>query len=161
MARMRYAPLKREKHEITWSNLGQDASAVKKVVLVKGVASADADLPEEVTNRHKVRGIYVEFNLNAATTGAINILHWNVVKAPFGTTMPIPSLYNQTSKRFVLKRGMEMIPANITVVTKRIFVVPLPNRGTIGDDDQVIFQYVTSGTDTINNCGIAVYKETF
>ncbi len=59
-----------------------------------------------------------------------------------------------------MKRGMEMLPTNVATVFKRIFVVKIPRvYNRVGDTDQYTFQYIASSSQTINACGIAIYKE--
>ncbi len=159
------APILTEKHEITWSNLIQDASTVKNVPLIQGVEvpSAAAD---QVETGHKVNSIYIEFNLNGVDGATAPIIfHWLVGKNP-GNLIPFdPILYDQINKKFILKRGMEMLPENNTasgdtIQTKRIFVVRIPPKLRRFDDTDVLrLYYRASSTSPVNFCGIAIYKE--
>ncbi len=163
--RQRFAPLKKNKHEITWTNLEADFGTAKVTIpLIKGVESANANIASEVVIRSKVIGIYIEMQFSSALGAAASatVLHWSVTKEPFGTAISNPNLYYQADRRFILKRGMEMIPeANTSTVIKRIFFVKLPNKGTIGQDDEIVISMQASGTNVMNWCGIAIYKEIY
>ncbi len=158
---MALRPVKSTKHEITWSNLGQDAATSAVVIdLAIGVEPPDKNLGSEVSIGAKVRTIYFEFHFSAAQTGNVNVIHWIIGKEPFNTNISNPTVYQQTDRRFIFKRGMEMLPANVATVYKRIFVVRIPPKfNRIGDADKIFLKYQASSTQTINACGIAIYKE--
>ncbi len=152
--------LKSQKHEITWSNLSQDASAIQRVPIIKGVEAGNVTASDEVTIGNNVRSIYFEFHFSAAQTGNVNVIHWSFVKEPFTTNISGPNLYNQKDKRFIMKRGMEMLPTAVSTVFKRIIPIKIPRvYQRVGDTDQYTFQYVATSTQQINACGIAIYKE--
>ncbi len=163
MARRRYAPIKSDKHEITWSFLGLDASGVTNVQISLGVDSADKDAATECEIGSHVYGVYLEFQFSAANTANVNVLHWNVTYIPTGAPAPaIPSLYYQTQRSNVLKRGMEMIPANVATVIKRIVFVAIPRKAQrVADGSQLNFAFIASTANTINACGIGIYKEIY
>ncbi len=153
---------KTDKHELSWSNLGQDASPGVTVALVRGVppASKDEAVPSECITGNHVNGIYMEFHFSAAQTGSVNVIHWVVEVVRAGQTMPIPSLYYQNERAQIIKRGMEMLPVNVSTVFKRIHVASIPKiYQRIRDDTRINFRYIASATQTINACGIAIYKE--
>ncbi len=156
------SPMKSNKHEITWSSLGQNASTVQSITLAFGTdVGASASSTQIPVGRH-IKAIYFEFHFSAAQTGNVNVIHWNITKAPFDTTLSIPSLYFQDDRRFIIKRGMEMIPVNVSTVFKRIFVVRIPKRmQRLAQSDRWTFRYIASSTQTINACGIAIYKEIY
>ncbi len=167
--RMNLRPINSQKHENTFSFLGQDASTVQIITVVKGVTASGIGTatPEEVIIGSKVPYLYFEFNLNGVdNSGTAQVFHWMVIKNTsndLGTASP--NTYNQTWKRHVLKRGMEMLPeiplgSGGTVQTKRVFTVKLP-RGfqRIGDDDRLEFRYISTSASGINFCGITVFKE--
>ncbi len=152
-------PVDSEKKEITWSNLLQDASTTQVIVLAEGTVPSATNAATEVTIGSTIKWIYFEFHFSPAQTGNANVIHWKVSKLPFGTVATVPSTYNQVDKRFILKRGMEMLPTNVSTVFKRIFVVKIPKRiARIGSADKIVFEYVASSTQQINACGIAIYK---
>ncbi len=162
MARYRYAPLKSNKHENTWSNLGQNASTTQTITLAEGTDSADVSSATEVEFGHKISWIYLEFHFSAAQTGNVNVVHWRVYKKGEGTTIGAPNLYYQDNKNKILKRGMEMIPTSVSTVFKRVFTVKLPRSiARIGKGDTLALDYIASSTQTINACGIAIYKEIY
>ncbi len=153
-------PVHSQKHEITWSNLSQDAgSSPITVILVQGVDAGDINIGQEVVIGATVKWIYIEFNFSAETITNTKVMHWKVEKLPFGTADSNPNTYNQSDKRFILKRGMEMLPKDVSTIFKRIVIVPIPPRlRRIGESDQIIFTYQSSSTETINACGFAIYK---
>ena len=104
------APINSNKHEITWSNLSQNASTLQTVTLVTGVKSADADGATGVEVGNKVRAIYFEFHFSPAQTGNANVIHWHIVGRPTGLTINNPSVYYQDDRSYTFKRGMEMLP---------------------------------------------------
>ncbi len=160
MARFsRLHPVNTEKHEITGSFIGQDASTVQQLTIAKGVDAPSANLSTEVVIGSHVRWIYFEINMSAEDVVTTTILHWNITKYPFGTVVTSPNTYNAKDKRFVLKRGMEMLPKSAGTVIKRIFVVKIPPRlSRLGDEDKLVFSYIASGTNLVNLCFFAVYK---
>ncbi len=156
------APIKTDKHEITWSNLGQNAGSVQQIILAAGTNSADKDTSTEVEVGSHVRSIYFEFHFSAAQTGNVNVIHWNIFGSKTGETIGIPSTYYTDNRSAVFKRGMEMLPVNVSTVFKRIFVVRIPKKfQRMTKNAFLIFQYIASSTQTINACGIAIYKEQY
>ncbi len=149
-----------DKHEITWSNLSQDAgTAVVNITLAKGVATADRDASTEVVSGARVNSIYLEFHFSAAQTGNVNVIHWQIGSRPEVGGLSSPNTYYNDDRAYIFKRGMEMIPTNVSTVFKRIFVVRIPrvyHRIKMGQ--QIILSYQASSTQTINACGIAIYK---
>ncbi len=151
-----------EKHEITWSFLSADqGTATIKVDMVKGVALGDVDTATEVGVGHKVPYIFVEMNLAAQVTSNPKVLHWAVVVNVAGVTvLGNPSVYNPAGKKYIIHRGMEMLPQDVSTVFKRVFVVRVPRKyQRIGDADEIELQFRCSSTEAINNCGFAIYKE--
>ena len=92
-------PIVGNKHEITWSNLAQNASTIQNIALIDGVASADADTAIEVTVGHNVSWIYFEFHFSAQTTTNPKVIHWTVEQLRTGQVQPVPSLYFQDTRR--------------------------------------------------------------
>ncbi len=153
-------PIKSDKHENTWSNLGQNASTVQTVTIAQGTVSADKNSATEVEIGSRVNSIYFEFHFSPAQTGNANVVHWEILIYPSGLTPPAPNVYYQTNRSMIIKRGMEMLPVNVATVFKRIFVVKIPNSKRRMTDGSIIqFRYIASSTQTINACGIAIYKE--
>ncbi len=155
--------VKRDKHETTWSNIGQDAStATIEVVLLKGVdVGAKLAGTDNAVGSH-VRSIYFEFHFSPAQTGNVNVIHWEVVGVLPNQTLNNPSVYYQDERSQIMKRGMEMLPTNVSTVFKRIFVVKMPRKfQRIQQGFEVRFRYQASSTQTINACGIVIYKEIY
>ncbi len=151
-----------QKHENAWSNIGQNASSAIKVVIAKATEyqNLGTATPEEVAIGSRVGALYLEFHFSAETITNTKVIHWQVVKEPFNTNPTNPILYNQDNKRFIFKRGMEMLPKDVATVFKRIVVVRIPPKfRRMGQNDQITFQYQCSLTETINACGISIYKE--
>ncbi len=163
---MSLRPVKTEKHETTWSNLGENASTVKNVVLIT-TAAGEPSAGNAVETGSQVKSIYIETNLNGVdNSGAVQVFHWMIYKNPNAQFSTLdPTVYDQSSKRFVLKRGMEMLPeiplgSGGTVQTKRIFVVKIPRvYHRMGELDQLVLSYKSTSASGINYCGIAIFKE--
>ncbi len=154
--------VKTDKHEVTWTFLAQNASAVQSVVLVTGVATADADTGTEVEVGNHVKSIYFEFHFSPQVITNPKVIHWEILLRPQGVvpTSSTPSLYYQDGRNLIIKRGMEMLPASAGTVYKRVFVVRIPRKAQrIGENDQINFRYICSSAETINTCGIAIFKE--
>ncbi len=152
-------PVNSEKVEVSWSNLAQDASAAKSVLLAlaKKVPTATST---DVKTGTTIKWLYFEFNVNAETLTTTKIFHWLIEKNPFGQGASTPSAYNADNKRFVIKRGMEMLVKDNQSLIKRIFVVPIPKKmQRMGDNDSWNFRYIVSSTQTINTCGIVIYRK--
>ncbi len=154
------APLKTDKHEITWSNLAQNASAVQAIQLARGTVAADKNLGNEVLIGSKITRIYLEFHFSAETTTNPKVIHWKVEKLDANQTTTTPSTYYQLGRNHILQRGMEMLPSDQSTVFKRIVSVKIP-RGfqRMGQDESIHFRYISTSAETINACGIAIYKE--
>ncbi len=152
-----------DKHEQTWSNLSQDAGTANVTVeLAHGVALADKNSVAEVAIGSHIKWIYFEFHFSPAETGNVNVVHWEVLWRPNSMSIISPNTYYQSGRKYILKRGMEMLPVNVSTVFKRIFVVKIPKKyQRIGDGDRITFVYRASSTQQINSCGIAVYKEIY
>ncbi len=154
------SPANVEKHEMTWSLLGVNASAVQRIAMAFAVKVGDKDISTDVAIGSHIKWLYLEFNFSAETIGETKIIHWNVIWEPPGLTIGIPSIYNANTKAYVIKRGMEMLPKSVNTVIKRIFVVPIPKAyQRQKEGSNLIFQFVASSAETINACGIGIYKE--
>ncbi len=158
----RGAPVKRDKHEITWSNLGQNASTGVDIIIAKTVdVGAKGSLTETSVGSH-VRAVYFEFHFGADDVTNANVIHWKIqIKRP-NQTMTIPNSYYQDDRSQIIKRGMEMLPANRAVLFKRTFVVLVPKvYQRQKQASEILFSYQASSTQLINACGIAIYKEIY
>ncbi len=128
--------------------------------MANAVDQANKDSATEVEIGSHVKSLYFEFHFSPQQTANANVIHWKISKLPFNTAATIPSLYFQVDRRFIFKRGMEMLPVNVATVFKRIFVVKIPPKfSRMGDGDKIVFEYVASSTQQINACGICIYKE--
>ncbi len=152
------------KHEVTGTFLGQNASTTQVVDLIHALESPVA--PDEVDIASIVKSIYIEFNLNGVdNSGAAAVFHWMIVKNPGSLISFDPILYNQDNKKFILKRGMEMLPeiplgSGGTVQTKRMFVLKLPPRlRRFDDNDKLSLTYKSTTASGVNFCIIGIYKE--
>ncbi len=159
-------PVKSEKHEITWSNLGQNASTKQEQDVVTAVPTEPVGATEVETGSH-VKSIFFETNLNGVdNSGTVQVFHWYIWKNPSGSiTSPDPATYDTTQKRHIIKRGMEMLPeiplgSGGTVQTKRVFVVKIPRpMQRMGEGDKIQLIYKSTSASNINYCAIAIYKE--
>ncbi len=116
-----------------------------------------------------IKWIYIEFNLNGVdNSGTVQVFHWMIFKNPsniYSGAFIDPATYNQTQRKFILKRGMEMLPeiplgSGGTVQTKRIFVLKLPPRlRRFGENDRLQLHYKSTSASGVNFCGIFIYKE--
>ncbi len=150
------------KQEVSWSNLGENAAAQKTVSLIFGVEAADADASAEVTAGHTVKSVYVEFNVSAETIAETKIVHWQVVGQHSGETTDVPSIYYSDNRANVLKRGMEMLPKDVSTIFKRIFVVNIPKKFQRIQKNWVLkFNYISTSSNTQNLCGFAIYKDLY
>ncbi len=160
--RSRMSPITAQKHEITWSNIGQDAGTAGitvDLVQASEIGSVSFATPDLCPIGSHVKSIYLEFHFSAAQTGNLNVIHWKIGKEPFGTNLTNANTYTQIDQRFILKRGMEMLPASVSTVFKRVFVVRIPPRiAKISAGDKIVFMYQASSTQTINACGFAIYR---
>ncbi len=161
---MSLRPVINQKHESTWTFLVQNASTNQSIDLIAGTESPVT--ANEVDIGSIVKGIFVEFNLNGVNnSGASQVFHWLISKNPGGFIAPTANVYNADNKKFILKRGMEMLPevpldSGGTVQTKRIFFLPLPPRLRRFDDgDKLQLKYISSSASSINFCGIFIFRE--
>ncbi len=153
-------PVKSDKHELTWSNLAQDASSVQVIVLAKGTDSADKNASTEVEVGAAVRSIYFEFHFSANVITNPKVIHWFVVGKRTGETIGTPSTYYTDERSSIFKRGMEMLVKDTSTVFKRIFVVKVPKKfQRIAKNMNIEFRYIATSAEAINACGIAIYKE--
>ncbi len=155
----RRQPIKTDKHEVTWSNLAQDASSVQTIVLVTGVLPNAKNLSQEVEVGSRLGPIFLEFNISPESVAVTRVMHWEVVRVPNSATPPLPSLYYQPGRNKIIKRGMEMIVTNVATMIKRIIVIPPKMLRRIGEGDEIQIRYISTNSATQNFCGIAIYKE--
>ncbi len=126
---------------------------------MKGQTPLNVSAGNEDVIGSKVKWIYLEFQFSAETITSTKIIHWYVGRKPAGNALAIPSLYYDPDKRFIIKRGMEMLPKDVNHVVKRIVPVKVPpHLQRLGRDDEWVFSYVASSTETINACGFAITR---
>ncbi len=160
MARFQRPIIQSDKHEITWTNIGQNAATTQGITLATAVQPSAKNINTEVAIGSKIYGIYLEFHFSALETGVTKVIHWKVQVIPPNMTVSIANSYYQTDRAYVIQRGMEMLPVSVGTVYKRIVFVRIPKIYQRQKDGQVIsFRYQSSSTETINACGIAIYKE--
>ncbi len=157
-------PVNRLKHEGTWTFLAQNASTAQTIDLIEGTENPASAIQVDIASI--VKWIYVEFNLNGVdNSGASQVMHWAVMKIPAGLVFSAANIYNTDQKKWILKRGMEMLPevplgSGGTVQTKRIFTVKLPPKLRRFDDgDKLILTYISTSASAINFCGITIFQE--
>ncbi len=160
--RQRFAKLKSAKHELTWSFLGLNNGTTKDIVLVDGVDTASQDAPTEVLFGHAVKFIYLEFHFSAETITNTKIVHWVIEVIKGGQTTGSPNVYDLPYRAQIIQRGMEMLPKDVATVFKRIIAVRVPRHmQRITEETLIRFRFITSSSETINACGIAIYKEIY
>ncbi len=149
-----------EKHEVTWSNLAQDASSTQTINICNPVNPTVKDGPTEVLIGSSIRSVYFEFHFSAQTTTNPKVIHWIILQERIGQTTSAPSLYDQPEKSQIFKRGMEMLPADKSTVFKRIFVVKIPRfMQRQKENSDIRLEYIATSAESINACGFAIYKE--
>ncbi len=157
------APLKQDKHEITFSSLAADIGAATLIVPISiGVASADKNTATECEVGSHIRWIYVEINMAAETVTNPKVLHWTIQGGPEGTTLENPLTYYQTNRSSIFKRGMEMLPKDVSTVYKRIFTVRVPRKlQRVSEGSFISLLFRATSTEAINACGFLIYKESY
>ncbi len=148
------------KHEVTFSHLAQDSSSTQSVPLSLGVDAANKDNSTEVGIGSRISWIFCEFNMSAETITVVKTVHWVIRYIPSGQVSSGPNQLFGTDRAYVIKRGMEMLPKDTSTVFKRVFVVKIPRKyQRQTDNGSFVFEYVASSTNTMNACGVFVYKE--
>ncbi len=149
-----------EKHEVTWSNLAQNASTTQTINLCNPVNPTVKDGPSEVLIGASVRSFYFEFHFSAQVVTNPKVIHWIILQERIGQTTGTPATYDQPEKSQIFKRGMEMLPADQSTVFKRIFTVKIPRfMQRQKENSDIRLEYICSSTETINACGFCIYKE--
>ncbi len=146
-------PVKTEKTEITWTDLAADfgAANINKTIAIPGTNNLEIG--------DTIRWVYFELNMAAETVTAPNVLHWQVIKLRTGQSVTNVTLYDQANKAQVLKRGMEMLPKDVSTVYKRTFVVRLPRSiRRFRDGDSLVLSFRALLTNSINSCGFAIFR---
>ncbi len=148
--------LKTKKIETTWSNIAQNAGTTQTIEMV--TAKNDPTTDREIQVGSRVRWIYLEFHFSAENIASTKVIHWQLTKNPGGQlTLQGPALYGTSVRKWIIKRGMEMLPKDTSTVFKRIFVARVPPKmRRFDEDDTFSFRYISSSTETINACGIAI-----
>ncbi len=159
----RFRPInKTDKHEVTWTALAENASAVKTITIADAVPVADKDAGQEVSIGSHITWIYFEFHFSAQVTTNPKTIHWQVISNPLGMTIGTPSSVYQNDRSYIMKRGMEMLPSDQSTVFKRIFTVKIPRiYQRQKDGNKILFRYIASSAETINSCGVVIYKERY
>ncbi len=157
------APLKSVKHEITFSSLVADVGTATLIIPIwLGQDTTTANLSTEAVVGRRIKSVYIEFNCSAASVANPKILHWTVQGGSEGSTLESPALYNQSNKANIIKRGMEMLPVSVGTVYKRIFQIRIPRKfQRVQQDGFLSLLFRCSSTETINVCGIIIYKELY
>ncbi len=119
-------PVHSEKQEITWSNLQQNASTTQDINIISTVENPSS--AGQLNIGATVRAVFFEFNIAAETITNPKVVHWLIEKLPSLGTGSDPTIYDAVNKKQILKRGMEMLPKDVSTVFKRIFVVRIPPR---------------------------------
>lgn len=151
-------PVKSEKEEVTFSNLASDASSPVIITIVKAEDSPTTGGEIEIGDT--VRSVFCELNFSAETITNPKTIHWIIVKNPANALISgSPATVDGSTKRFILKRGMEMLPKSVGTAIKRVFVVRIPPRmSRFGDADELELRYVASSNETVNVCGIFIFR---
>ncbi len=159
---MALRPVNSEKHENTWSLIGSDLSGSTSIRLAIGTVSADKNAADEVEVGSHIKSVYFEFNVSAKVITNEKVFHWTVHLRPQNLTAAgvTPTLYYQSGRNLILKRGMEMLPKDAGTVYKRIFVVRIPPKWQrFGEGDVLTISFQATSAETMNFCGFTIYKE--
>ncbi len=98
--------------------------------------------------------------MSAETITEVKQVHWAIRYIPSGQVSSGPSQLFGTDRAYVIKRGMEMLPKNVSTVFKRVFTVKIPRKYVRQTDNGgFVFEYIASSANTMNACGIFIYKE--
>ncbi len=98
-------------------------------------------------------------NVSAQVITNPKIFHWALAKNPVGAFGIDPTVYNADTKSWIIKRGMEMLPADLSTVYKRIFAVPIPKKmRRMSEGDEMSLRVKATSTESINFCGFLLYK---
>ncbi len=160
--RRRFAPLQSNKHEVTFSHLAQDSSTTQTIALATGTDAADKDNSTEVGIGSHIKWIFCEINFSAEVLTVVKTVHWALRYVPPGQVPSGASQLFGIDRSYVMKRGMEMLPKDVSTVFKRVFVLKIPRKyQRIQDTGQFQFTYVVSSANATNACGIFVYKELY
>ncbi len=101
----------------------------------------------------------MEFHFSAQVITNTKVVHWEIVVGNVGQALPAPSTYYDPTRALVIHRGMEMLPKDVGTVFKRVIVVRIPRIYQRIRDQMVInLIYRASSAETINACGLAIYK---
>ncbi len=154
---------KTDKHENTWSDLAADyGTATIEKILVSGVDVGAKVGPTDVAVGSHIKWIYIEMNIAAQVITNPKVLHWVVEVRMPGMAGTNPTTYYQDARSFIMHRGMEMLPADVGTVFKRIFVVKVPKSyQRIKQGMLIVLRLRASSTETVNQCGFAIYKEQY
>ncbi len=121
---------------------------------------ANKDASNEVAIGSHIKWIFAEFQFAAETITEVKTIHWVFRYVPSGQVSSGPNQLFQTDRSFVIKRGMEMLPKDVATVYKRVFTVKIPRKYVRQTDNgQILFEYIASSSNTMNSCGIFIYKE--
>ncbi len=142
--------------------MAQDASSATNVTLYAGVDFADSSATAEVVVGHSVKWVYLEFHFSPEVISNPKVIHWTVDITYTGMTTGAPNTYFGPDRSFILQRGMEMLPKSLSTVYKRIILVRIPRIYQRVKQNQLLrFNYISTSTETINACGISIFKEIY
>ncbi len=156
------ANVKTDKHEITWSNLSTNPATGITVDLISVVDVGSKSNNIEVAVGAHVKWIYVEFNVAAEDVTNANVFHWEIYVQRADQTITNPTFYYQDNRSQIIKRGMEMLPKDVSTVFKRIFVVKIPKMyQRMKQGSKIVLEARGTSASLVNFCGIAIYKEIY
>ncbi len=146
-----------KKVETDVSQLATNFNASTAIVTYKGVENPTVDTDVKVGGH--IKWLFIELNFSAEVITTTKMVHWGVVKNPGGAFNPNIELYNQNNRKFIFKRGKEMLPKNVNTIVKRIVTVRIPRKYSRFDiDDELTVEIACSSTEQINVCGIIITK---
>ena len=160
LARFQRPIVNSNKHEVTYSHLAQDSSTKQSIVLSLGIEAGSKNISTEVSIGSHIKWIFCEFQFSAETITEVKTIHWVIRYVPPGQVASGPNALFGNDRSYVLKRGMEMLPKDVGTVYKRVFTVKIPRKYVRQQDNGgFVFEYIASSSNTMNSCGIFIYKE--
>ncbi len=120
------------------------------------------DNTAEVSIGCHIKWLYCEINFAAQVITNPKTVNWTIRMVMPGQSPSVPTQLYAIDRSYVLKRGMEMLPKDVGTVYKRMFVVKIPRvYQRMKEGQKLEFEYVASSSETMNTCGIFIFKEIY
>ncbi len=154
--------VKTDKHEFTFTQLAQDSSTNQVIKFATGVDVGAKTGSADVAVGSHIKWVYCEFNFSAETITNAKTVHWVIRIVPPAQVSSGASTLYADDRSYVIKRGMDMLVKDVNVVYKHMFSVKIPKvYQRMKQAMEINFEYKASSTQTMNACGIFIYKELY